>query len=248
MIGYCRVSTREQASGGHSLAAQRDAIAAECRRRGWALVAVESDVASGKSDKRPGWQRVLTALRAGDADVLVAVRIDRISRSLSYFSGLLEECASGKDPIGRTRSVGSGRTRRQLPPWRMVLLREGNGVDTTSEEGEVFLNMMATWARFELRRISRRVREGLAQARKQPKPGKQPIGRAPRVPLADSKLIVRLRGPARNPRRSGNQIAAELNRRKVKTPSGVPWRASTVRAAYMRATTGYARGKSRFET
>ena len=43
MIGYCRVSTDEQAERGVSLASQRRKIRAQCEARGYELVKIESD-------------------------------------------------------------------------------------------------------------------------------------------------------------------------------------------------------------
>jgi len=49
------VSTDEQRTSGAGLAAQRAAIEAECRRRGWQLVEVIEDAGySAKDLKRPG--------------------------------------------------------------------------------------------------------------------------------------------------------------------------------------------------
>jgi len=140
------------------------------------------------------------------------------------------------------RKIRDGRRTRELPPWRLVLLREGNGVDTTTEEGEVFLNMMGAWARFELRRISRRVREGLAQARKQPKPGKLPIGRQPTLSDDVRARIIRMR----RSRKSWWQIANALEADKVPTAQGgAHWYASTVRKVYVTATRKTKGGKGK---
>jgi DNA invertase Pin-like site-specific DNA recombinase len=43
VLGYVRVSTDEQSSSGAGLEAQRQAIIAECERRGWHLVEVVED-------------------------------------------------------------------------------------------------------------------------------------------------------------------------------------------------------------
>jgi DNA invertase Pin-like site-specific DNA recombinase len=227
-IAYCRVSTAEQSSEGHSLDAQREAIAAECKRRGWQLVSVETDVASGKStEKRPGLGRVLAALRSGEADVLIAVRLDRISRSLAFLAGLLEECSRG-----RTRAVGTGRTRRKLPPWQLVVL-DANGIDMTSAQGELLANVLGAVARMERRLISDRTRDGLAHARIHGTKTGRAIGR-PAVLGADVRgLVVRLRRAGK----SWPQIAATLTDRGYKTAhDGARWYASTVRKVYLGAT------------
>ena len=79
VIHYGRVSTEEQAAKGASLEAQRDAVAEECERRGWEIVEVIEDVASGKNMGRPGIIAATTALKRGEADALIVSKLDRSS-------------------------------------------------------------------------------------------------------------------------------------------------------------------------
>ncbi|MFC7544079.1 recombinase family protein [Siccirubricoccus deserti] len=58
--------------------------------QGWTLVAEYSDIASGKDDRRPGFQAALARCRQLGA-VLVAARLDRITRRAHTLSALLEE-------------------------------------------------------------------------------------------------------------------------------------------------------------
>src|SRR5438105_3359711 len=81
VIGYIRVSSDEQRNSGAGLAAQREAIVAECRRRGWQLVEVIEDAGySAKDLRRPGVQVALETLRRGEASALVVAKLDRLSR------------------------------------------------------------------------------------------------------------------------------------------------------------------------
>src|SRR5262249_3489287 len=90
VIGYVRVSTEEQALSGAGLEAQRRAITAECKRRGWELVETIEDAGySAKDMKRPGVQEALRALEAGDAKALVVAKLDRLSRSMLDFAALM---------------------------------------------------------------------------------------------------------------------------------------------------------------
>jgi DNA invertase Pin-like site-specific DNA recombinase len=87
VIGYVRVSTEEQALSGAGLEAQRRAITAECKRRGWELLETIEDAGySAKDLKRPGVQEALRALEAGDAKALVVAKLDRLSRSMLDFA------------------------------------------------------------------------------------------------------------------------------------------------------------------
>jgi DNA invertase Pin-like site-specific DNA recombinase len=73
VICYVRVSTEEQAVSGAGLEAQRRAIIAECRRRGWELVETIEDAGYSAEDlKRPGVQEPPTPERRRGAG-LVAV-------------------------------------------------------------------------------------------------------------------------------------------------------------------------------
>jgi hypothetical protein len=58
-VGLTRVSTAEQGQSGLGLEAQQASIRAFCAAQGWTLVAEYSDVASGKDDRRPGFQAAL---------------------------------------------------------------------------------------------------------------------------------------------------------------------------------------------
>lgn len=87
-LGYCRVSTKEQAEG-MSLGYQEDRIASECKSRGWQLVAIYTDIGSGaEADNRPEYQRLLKAIKK--ADVIVAHKLDRIARNAKEILGLLD--------------------------------------------------------------------------------------------------------------------------------------------------------------
>ena len=143
VIAYMRVSTEEQAESGAGLGAQRSAILAEAQRRGWKeadLTFVEDAGYSGKDLNRPGISAALESLRRKKADTLVVSKLDRISRSLLDFAGLM-------DRASRER-------------WALVAL--DLGVDTTTPQGEMVANVMATFAQFERRIIGQRTKDALA--------------------------------------------------------------------------------------
>ena len=140
VIGYVRVSTDEQTSSGAGLQAQREALVAECRRRGWHLVGVIADEGySAKDMRRPGVQEAIRALEAGEASALVVSRLDRLSRSMVDFSSLM--------------------ARAQKRGWALVAL---DCVDMSSPSGELMGHVLATFAQFERRLVSQRTRDALA--------------------------------------------------------------------------------------
>ena len=89
-VGLYRVSTAEQGQSGLGLEAQQVSVRAFVAAQGWTLVAEHSDVASGKDDRRPGFVAALARCRQLGA-VLVAARLDRITRRAHTLSQLLED-------------------------------------------------------------------------------------------------------------------------------------------------------------
>jgi DNA invertase Pin-like site-specific DNA recombinase len=201
VIGYIRVSTTEQGANGAGLEAQRTAIEAECLRRDWQLVRIDEDVLSGRTLRRPGLQRALEACRSAEADGVVVAKLDRLSRSLVDFAGLLAEA--------------------QLGGWNLVAL--DLGVDLSTPSGEFLANVMASAAQWERRLIGLRTKEALEVKRAQ---GVR-LGRPPTITprLAGRIRSLRTRG------HTLQAICDRLNREGVPTPrGGVTWRPSSLRA------------------
>ena len=73
-VGLYRVSTAEQGQSGLGMEAQQASVRAFVAAQGWTMVAEYSDIASGKDDRRPGFQAALTRCRQLGA-VLAAVRL-----------------------------------------------------------------------------------------------------------------------------------------------------------------------------
>lgn len=206
VVAYVRVSTDEQSSSGAGLQAQRQAIEAECKRRGWEIVRVVEDAGfSAKDLKRPGIQEALRVLKAGDAKALVAAKLDRLSRSMIDFTGLMATA--------------------QKQGWALVAL--DCAVDTTTPAGEAMANVLATFAQFERRLISQRTRDALAVKRSQ---GVR-LGRPVLLPDRVARRIRREREKGR----SLAAIAEGLNRDRVATAQGgKAWYPATVRAVLQR--------------
>jgi DNA invertase Pin-like site-specific DNA recombinase len=192
VIGYLRVSTEEQSQSGLGLQAQRDRIVDEVARRGLQLVDVlVDDGFSAKSLDRPGIRQALELLRGRRADGLMVARLDRLSRSLLDFAGLMD------------------RSRRER--WQLVAL--DLGVDTSTPSGEMLAGVLATFAQYERRLIGQRTRDALAVKKAQ---GAR-LGRPVTLPDQVRRRIVRLR--ARHGW-SLPRIAARLNEEGVATAQG----------------------------
>ncbi len=200
VVGYVRVSTAEQADSGLGLEAQRQAIQDACKGRGWVLEAVYEDAASGRGLKRKGLTDALNAVESGKAEGIVVAKLDRLSRSIVDFTQLV--------------------ARAQRRGWAVVALDVG--VDTTTPQGEMVANIMATFAQFERRIIGQRTRDALAIKRKQ---GVQ-LGR----PRAIEPRVLRMIKKQRDGGRSLGQIAESLNIANVPTAhGGKAWYPATIR-------------------
>ena len=151
-IIYARVSTEEQKLYGYSLDAQIEVCKRYCEQRGWDVVMIYKEaISSKKEDKRPQFQRAITFLKEGGADVLVAWKLDRISRSNFEFQSLLRE-------------VG----------YKFVTIEDN--MDLTDERKKLEADIRIAFAEEERRNISKRTKLGLARAREK---GKR-IGRPPK--------------------------------------------------------------------
>lgn len=82
---YTRVSTDEQVEHGYSLSGQERELRELATSEGWRVVEViEDDGYSGADPYRPGLRRVLELAEAGELDVVVAAKRDRLFRSRFY--------------------------------------------------------------------------------------------------------------------------------------------------------------------
>ncbi len=118
IVGYCRVSTVEQADNGHSIDAQRAAITAAAETRGWEILWVE-DAASAKDLDRPGLGYALSMLGSCQAGGIVVSRLDRLSRSVHDLAILLKRArAEGWNVVMLDYGLDLSPRRRQSPTDR----------------------------------------------------------------------------------------------------------------------------------
>src|SRR4051812_45321511 len=89
---YLRVSTEGQANDGNGLEAQRTALMERCKREGWTdtIEFVDAGV-SGKSTKRPEFQHMMEAARAGTVQIVMAAKLDRLARNTIDFLQTADE-------------------------------------------------------------------------------------------------------------------------------------------------------------
>jgi len=201
-IGYLRCSTEEQAVSGLGLTAQRTAITAECARRGWDEPTwIIDDGFSAKSLERPGITAALADLAAGRADTLIVAKLDRLSRSLVDFAGLVEQA----------RREG----------WAVLAL--DSPTDMSTPQGAAMAAVLAVFSELERKLIGARTADALAAK----KAAGARLGR-PRV-LPDDVLdrIATMRASGLSLRAIATALAAEG----TPTATGGLWHASTVASA-----------------
>lgn len=139
-VGYARVSTDMQAAEGLSLDAQRHAIQAYCSMHGLRLIKICQDVESGGKAARAGLAEALEA----KTDVMVALKFDRVSRSLKHFCEMYEQhFADGSKEL--------------------VAIRESIRLD--SALGSALVSILLVFAQMEREATGERTREAISHIR-----------------------------------------------------------------------------------
>lgn len=140
-LGYLRVSTDKQAEFGVSLEAQREKVAAYAKLYDVELVDVIVDAGeSAKSLERPGLQKALGMLRSGQAEALLVVKLDRLTRSVRDLGELVERYFAG---------------------GKWTLLSVGEQIDTRSAAGRLVLNVLGAVSAWEREAIGERTSAAL---------------------------------------------------------------------------------------
>ena len=150
----CAIYTRKSTEEGldqefNSLDAQREACAAFIASQvglGWKLVPDRYDDPgfSGGSMERPALQRLLQDIRDRKVDVVVVYKIDRLTRSLTDFSRIVEVFdQAGVSFVSVTQQF-----------------------NTTTSMGRLTLNVLLSFAQFEREVTAERIRDKIAASKK----------------------------------------------------------------------------------
>ncbi len=151
---YARVSTFEK---GQDPETQLIQLREYVSRRGFDLVGEYVDYASGTTEHREQYQLMLDLVRKRKIDVVLVWRYDRFARSTQALVNALKEFHSLK----------------------VDFISYQENIDTTTPQGELIFNIMASLAQFESTLISSRVKAGMARAKAQGK-------RISRPPLSEN--------------------------------------------------------------
>ena len=172
----CAIYTRKSSDEGleqafNSLDAQREACVAfilSQKHEGWTVSPTLYDDGgfSGGSLERPALKRLLADIEAGQVDIIVVYKVDRLTRALSDFAKLVElfdRC--GVSFVSITQQF-----------------------NTTTSMGRLTLNVLLSFAQFEREVIGERVRDKIAASKKKGMwmGGMPPLG----YDVKDRKLVV----------------------------------------------------------
>ena len=138
IYGYARVSTKTQAKDGNSLEVQEDIL------RGAGASEIYKDAFTGTVIERPQFDKLMAKIE--DGDTLIVTKLDRIARSASEGSKLIQE---------------------MLDKGICVHVLNMGKMDNTPT-GKLICQIMFAFAEFERDMIVERTQEGRAIARKHP--------------------------------------------------------------------------------
>ena len=146
---YTRKSSEEGLEQGfNSLDAQREACEAYVLSQageGWKALATEYDDGgfSGGNMQRPAMQRLLADIDKGLIDIVVVYKVDRLTRSLSDFSKIVE----------------------RFDAKTVSFVSVTQAFNTTSSMGRLTLNMLLSFAQFEREVTGERIRDKIAASK-----------------------------------------------------------------------------------
>lgn len=211
-VAYVRVSTEKQVEHGLSLEAQQAKPTAYAALYDLAHVAVEVD--AGASAKT--LQRALRRLKAGEAEALLVVKLDRWTRSVRDFGALVE-------------------TYFLAGQWSLMSV--GEQIDTRTAAGHMVLNILAAVSQWERETVGERTAEAMAYKRQQREytGGEPPYGwqlAADGVhlnPHVDEQTIIREALELKAAGLSLRKIGARLAARGLLPRQGKAWHPKTVR-------------------
>lgn len=88
---YIRVSTEDQAREGFSSGEQEERLREFCKFKRYEIFKVYKDAGiSAKSDKRPAYQEMLEDIKSKNINVIVAFKLDRLTRSVYDIEKLMK--------------------------------------------------------------------------------------------------------------------------------------------------------------
>lgn len=215
---YCRKSHEEGLDQEfNSLDAQREAAQAYIltqRFNGWKAInkRYEDGGFSGANSDRPALKALLKDIEAGEVDIVLVYKIDRLSRSLLDFTSLFS----------------------QFEKYHVSFVSVTQQIDTSNPAGRMMLNILMTFAQYEREVIAERIRDKFSASRRKGMwmGGCVPVG----YKVIDHRLtivpaeadLIRWIFHRYTEVSSVSAIVHELNEQKRYHPSGRKWQYATV--------------------
>ena len=142
-FGYVRASTVEEVKQG-SNERQREMLERFFREKGWEYRIFEDKAKSGANMDRDEFQKMMKAMEESQPFAVVVTKIDRYARSLIDLLNSIKELED--------RGVG-------------FISIQDSGIDTTSPNGRLLLQILGAFAEFERTMINSRTSAGREKAR-----------------------------------------------------------------------------------
>jgi DNA invertase Pin-like site-specific DNA recombinase len=203
-IIYARVSTNRQSENGHSLESQTQRLVSEAEAQGYEVELV-AEVGSGKRDTRPKLLAALADLKAGKAQALFVLDLDRLARSPQNALEIADKAKKQN--------------------WRLVIV--SLGADTATPAGQFVFGIMAMLAQLESRLTSERVLRQHEARRERGIIWGVDEGYKGELDLKTRRII---KEKAEDLQLSLRQICKELTAEGYKTPKGGLWYPQTIKA------------------
>lgn len=140
---YIRVSTFDQAREGFSLREQEERLKEFCKFKRYNIYKVYQDAGiSAKNDKRPAYQEMIEDIKKGNINVIVALKLDRLTRSVYDIEKLMKFVNDYECDID-------------------CMADESN---TTTSNGRMVMRIMTSVSQNEIEKCSERTKFGMAGA------------------------------------------------------------------------------------
>lgn len=140
---YIRVSTFDQAREGFSLREQEERLKEFCKFKRYNIYKVYQDAGiSAKNDKRPAYQEMIEDVKKGNINVIVALKLDRLTRSVYDIEKLMKFINDYECDID-------------------CMADESN---TTTSNGRMVMRIMTSVSQNEIEKCSERTKFGMAGA------------------------------------------------------------------------------------
>jgi len=213
----CAIYTRKSVDEGldmefNSLDAQREAGEAYItsqKANGWVCLPEHFDDGgfSGGNTSRPALKRLLAECRAGNIDVVLVYKIDRLSRSICDFAELT----------------------KFFDQYNVSFCSITQQIDTSTSSGRMMLNILVTFAQYEREIIAERIRDKFAASKKK---GMWMGGAVPLGYRVENRKLLVVPEEAETVKRiyslflttqSPKRVAQELNAHGLTTKGGKPW-------------------------